>query len=80
MTENLLQKLEEKMMVLLTELEDLRREIQRLNHENSFIRIERETHAKKLADLISLLDTISSADNVMANVAVPSMKPVLVQG
>jgi len=80
MTENLLQKLEERMMQLLTELEDARRELQCLNHENSFLKIERETHSKKLADLLSLLDTIGSADNLIAGAAMPTMKPVLVQG
>lgn len=59
MTENLLLKLEEKMMTLLTEVEDLRREIQHLNNENASLKIEREKHAKKLQDLISLLDTVS---------------------
>ena len=87
MTENLLQKLEEKlqkldekMMMLLTQIEDSHGEIQRLTHENSLMRIERENHAKKLADLISLLDTISAADNMISNAMSPAMKPVLVQG
>ncbi|MBX3710182.1 MAG: hypothetical protein KIT56_03860 [Gammaproteobacteria bacterium] len=87
MTENLLQKLEEKMMVILTEVESsrteiegLHREIQRLSQENSMLRAERDNHSKKLTDLISLLDTVSVPDNMMVNVAAPAMKPVLVQG
>lgn len=80
MTENLLQKLEERMMMLLAEVEDSRRDIQRLTHENSLLKIERENHAKKLTDLISLLDTVNAADNMMASVMVHNMKPVLVQG
>jgi regulator of replication initiation timing len=80
MTENLLQKLEEKVMMLLTEIEESRREIQRLSHENSLLKIERENHAKKLTDLISLLDTVNAADSLLANVSAPAMKPVLVQG
>ncbi len=35
LTENLLYKLEEKMMTLLSEVEDLRKEVQGLNQENS---------------------------------------------
>lgn len=61
MTENLLQKLEEKMMMLLAEVEDLRKEIQQLHHENATIRAEREAHTKKLHDLLSLLDCASPA-------------------
>lgn len=79
MTENLLQKLEERMMQLLTELEDARRELQRINHENSFLKMERETHSKKLADLISLLDSIGTPDNIMGGIPMPALKPVLVQ-
>lgn len=67
MTENLLQKLEEKMVMLISEVEDLRKEIQHLNHENSMLRVERENHAKKLQDLISLLDTVSITPNTMTD-------------
>lgn len=81
MTENLLQKLEEKMMLLLTEIEDARRELQRLSQENSLLKIEKENHFKKLADIVSLLDTVGSTDNMMAaTINMPTMKPVLVQG
>jgi regulator of replication initiation timing len=68
MTENLLQKLEEKMMTLLTEVEDLRHEVVRLSQENATAKLERQHHAKKLQDLISLLDTVSAPDQVAANV------------
>jgi len=74
MTENLLQKLEErllkldeKMMRLLAEIEDSRNAIQSLTYKNSMLEIERETHAKKLADLIALLDTINAADKMMTD-------------
>lgn len=63
MTENLLQKLEEKMMVLLTEIEDLRKDNLRLNNENAFLKVEREKHTKKLQDLISLLDAVPLVEN-----------------
>lgn len=58
LTENLLQKLEEKLMLLLTESEDMRHEIQRLKDENLALRHERERHAGKLTDLVSLLDSV----------------------
>lgn len=64
MTENLLQKLEEKMMVILSEIEDLRRDNLRLNNENASLKVEREKNAKKLHDLISLLDTVDTVDSV----------------
>ena len=86
MTENLLQKLEEKlqkldekMMMLLTEIEDSHAEIQRLTQENSLMKIDRENHAKKLAELILVLDSISAADSMISNVMMPSPKPALVQ-
>jgi regulator of replication initiation timing len=66
MTENLLQKLEEKMVTLISEVEDLRREIQHLNHENSLLRIERENNFKKLQDLIALLDTLNVTETTEA--------------
>lgn len=65
MTESLLQKLEEKMVMLISEVEELRKEIQHLNHENSSLRIERENHTRKLQDLIALLDTVVSSDTVV---------------
>lgn len=58
MTENLLLKLEEKMVMLISEVEELRKEIQHLNHENSTLRFDKENSSKKLQELISLLDTI----------------------
>jgi regulator of replication initiation timing len=64
MTENLLHKLEEKMMLLLTEVEDLREEVERLSQENTSLKIEREGNSKKLQDLILLLDAVSITDNL----------------
>lgn len=80
MTENLLQKLEEKMMMLLSEVEDLRKDVQRISHENSALRFEKENNSKKLQDLISLLDSVSAMDNAMSNINMAIPKPVLVQG
>lgn len=80
MTENLLQKLEEKMMMLLSEVEDLRKDVQRISHENSTLKFEKENNSKKLQDLISLLDSVSAMDSAMNNLNVSIPKPVLVQG
>lgn len=82
--ENLLPKLEEKMMLLLTELKDARRDVQRLAHENSLLRIDRENHSKKLIDLLSLLDAVNNSEqNLVLNMSTtnssPALKPVLVQ-
>lgn len=80
MTENLLQKLEDKMMMLLTEVEESRKELQRLAQENALLKMERENHTKKLDDLLSLLDTVSASDTLLLSAQSPVMKPVLVQG
>lgn len=70
MTESLLQKLEEKMVLLISEVEDLRKEIQHLNHENSSLRMERENHARKLQELIGLLDTVVSGSDMVMNTSI----------
>lgn len=60
MTDNFLQRLEEKVMVLLTELESLRKELNQLRHENANLKTERTNHAKKLQGLVSLLDSLEA--------------------
>lgn len=60
MTDNLLQKLEEKMMTLLAELENFRKETNRLKQENHNLKTEYSNHIKKLQNLVSLLDSIDS--------------------
>lgn len=74
MTENLLHKLEEKLMGLLTEVEELRREIQYLKYENTSLRTEKEkvlldkaAHEKKLQELISLLDVVNVVEAQINN-------------
>lgn len=57
MTETLLQKLEEKTMNMLAELEKLRGDVKQLKHENSSLRAEKENSGKKLQDLVSLLES-----------------------
>jgi regulator of replication initiation timing len=65
MTENLLVKLEEKTMVLLGEVEELRKQVQRLTMENATFKMEKESNSRKLQDLINLLDSVSSIDSNM---------------
>lgn len=86
--ENLLPKLEEKMMILVTELEDARREIQRLNQEKlglerdkEKLKDDREIYSKKLTDMLLLLEDAvnSNPDNLAASNPSPALKPILVQ-
>lgn len=79
MTENLLQKLEEKMMLLLSEVESLRRENGSLKDANASLISERENHSKKLQDLISLFDAVNVSDSTAHSSNIAAMKPVLVQ-
>lgn len=72
MTENLLQKLEEKMMMLLSEVEELRKAVKHLNHENSTLKSEKEkylhekaNHERKLQELISLFDAVKTMESTM---------------
>jgi regulator of replication initiation timing len=73
-TENLLQKLEERVMILLSEIEDLRKEVNRLTDENKLFSTEKESHSRKLQDLISLLDAVNPPDGTMNNIAMLSTK------
>lgn len=79
MTEHLLQKLEEKMMVLFSEVEGLRKDVQRLNQENATLRIEKENHTKKLHELIALLDAVNIVEGAISNAHITPVKPVLIQ-
>ena len=62
-----LQKLEEKIILLLTELEDLRFDVESLAQENDNLKAEKTKYTQKLQSLITLLDTVD-AD---AHAAVP---------
>ena len=73
MTEALFQKLEEKMMIVLSEIEDLRKETQQLRHENSILKAEKQNREveklnqeKKLETMISLLDSVCEAEKLVA--------------
>jgi hypothetical protein len=69
MAEALFQKLEEKMMVVLSEVENLRIVNQQLRQENSALKVERQQHEaeqlhqeRKLETMISLLDAVCEVD------------------
>lgn len=86
LTENLLYKLEEKMMLLLTDSEGLRQQITRLQQENAALRQEKESHTRKLQDLINLLDSVNPVEqpvqvnNAYAAATVkPLLEPVMAQ-
>lgn len=89
MTENLLQKLEEKTLALLAEVERsrkevqeverLRKEVQQLRHENALLNRERQNSLERLEAFLSLLNTIYIEDSI-PNTTLPPAKPVLVQG
>jgi regulator of replication initiation timing len=59
MTDNLLQKLEEKVMALVLELEDLRKEVHLVRQENIFLKTDKTNQTQKLQNLISLLEATS---------------------
>ena len=77
MTENLLQKLEEKMLFLVSELEGAREEIEHLMQENTVLKTEKDRHAKKLHDLVSLLDVVNHEKAPEATPTLTHAKPVL---
>lgn len=79
MTENLLQKLEEKMMMLLSEIEDLRKEVHRLTNENKTFSLDKDNHTRKLQDLISLLDAVSPPENMITNITKLTTKPLSIE-
>ena len=81
MTENLLQKLEEKMMLLVAEIEDARKEISHLSQENTALRAEKEKHAKKLHELLSLLDVVNHehVTAVVGGANLTAVKPMLMK-
>lgn len=69
MTDNLLISLEEKIMVLLTELEGLRKDVSRMQHENAILKTAQLEHTKKLQGLISLLDALDEAPETQSSVS-----------
>jgi regulator of replication initiation timing len=79
LTENLLYKLEEKMMQLLADAEGLRQQVQRLQQENNAYKLEKDNHARKLQDLVNLLDSVNPVEYSAPMAATAYASPVLVQ-
>lgn len=72
--DTLWQTLEEKMMLLISENERLQKEV-------TTLKFEREEHAKRIYNLISLIDSVNKLDNTIAAASMMSQpKPILVQG
>ncbi len=82
MPEYLLQKLEEKMMTIISEVEELRKANQRLQQENSSLRMEGDHHGRKLQELIALLDAASATETISMPMEprLSAIKPALMQG
>lgn len=79
MTESVLQKLEERVLQVLSKMEDLRRELIQVKQENNTLRGEKERHMDKLQNLVSLLESMGK-DERMPPHQVPVMDAVLLQG
>lgn len=93
LTENLLYKLEEKMMLLLAETEGLRSEteglrqqVQRLQQDNIILRQEKdelrqekEDNTQRLRNLVALLDSVNPVAQAPVISPFMSVKPELVQ-
>lgn len=63
MTDNFLQKFEEKIMTLLAELETARKELSQLRLENANLKTEKMNFTKKLQSLVSLFDSLNTESN-----------------
>jgi regulator of replication initiation timing len=64
MTDNFLQRFEEKVMNLLTELETLRKEASHLRQENAQLKADKSNYIKKLQALVSLFDSLNAPTEV----------------
>jgi hypothetical protein len=67
MAENLLQKIEERVLTLLNELEIMRAEIIRLRSENAILKDDHGTHVQKLQGLLSLLEILEHSDGSVSS-------------
>lgn len=56
MMDNLLQKLEERVTLLVAEVDEVRKELYRVRQENASLKAEKDIQKQKLQSLISLLD------------------------
>jgi len=67
MSENLLRKLEERVAVLIAELEESRLQLHQVRDELNFLRTEKEEYQKKLHSILAMLGTVDEVDmSVMA--------------
>jgi FtsZ-binding cell division protein ZapB len=57
------EKLEEKITLLLSELEKTRHELLQARQENSVLKTEKLSYTKKLQELLALLDSVDIAEN-----------------
>lgn len=81
MTEDLLQRLEDKMVAICSELEEARKEILRLTTDLNTSKQKEEANMTKLQGLIGLLDTVGLPEVINNNnTNLQALKPVLVQG
>lgn len=68
MTESLFQKIEEKVMILLGELESLRKELSHARQENHALKSEMLNSTQKLQGLVSLLETLDSPNEPVVSI------------
>lgn len=74
MTDNLFEKLEEKVTVLLSELTVLRKELNQVRQENAALKLEKTQYTQKVQELISLFDLIDPATEGVSH------EPIRLQG
>ena len=67
MTDSLLQKLEERLLALVAELDGLRKGLNLLKQENSILKTEKLNSTKRLQELISLLETQDTSSGSFVN-------------
>jgi regulator of replication initiation timing len=65
MTESLIQKIEDKVLLLLAEITNLRQEVSQLRSENTSLKAEQSDHTEKLQELVSLLDVLDDSHDAM---------------
>ena len=75
MTESLLQKIEDKVLLLLAEITNLRQEIAHLKQENLELKSEQGSHSSKLEELISLLDILE--EDKQSSLKIESLEVVM---
>ena len=63
MTDNLLEKVEEKVITLLSELETQRKENHLLKEENALLKNEKSRQASRLQGLVSLLNVLDTSED-----------------